>query len=215
MRQIFSVSRDRIRKVFARLAYDGLVTIEPNRGASVTKPSVNEARELFAARRGIEAAILAALVPRFGASEKRVLAAHIGEEHAAAAERDYERMIALSGEFHLKLAQIAENRPLEKFLRELITRESLVIQAYERPGNPSCSADEHQSILDALVRKDVETATVLMAEHLANVETPTGARSRLRLRGLAVRGFRRALRRRHHSWFMRGVLESRYTRPTT
>ena len=44
------------------------------------------------------------------------------------------------------------NRTLQKFLRELITRESLVILAYEKPGKPSCSNHEHQFILDALAR---------------------------------------------------------------
>jgi DNA-binding GntR family transcriptional regulator len=174
MRQIFSVSRDRIRKVFSRLAYDGLVTIEPNRGASVAKPSVKEARELFAARRGIEAAIIAALAPRFGATEKRQLAAHIADENAADAARDYARMVTLSGEFHLKLARLADNAMLEKFLNDLVLRESLVIQAYERPGSPSCSADEHQSILDALVLKDGTTASALMFEHLTNIEARLG-----------------------------------------
>ena len=37
MRQIFGVSRARIRKVFSRLAFEGLVQIEPNRGASVAR----------------------------------------------------------------------------------------------------------------------------------------------------------------------------------
>jgi len=50
MRQIFGVSRARIRKVFSRLAFEGLVQIEPNRGASVARPSAEEARETFAAR---------------------------------------------------------------------------------------------------------------------------------------------------------------------
>jgi DNA-binding GntR family transcriptional regulator len=180
MRKIFVVSRDRIRKVFARLAHDGLVTIEPNRGASVARPSPKEARELFAARRGIEGAILAALAPRFGAAERRQLAAHIAEEHTADAARDYPRMIALSGEFHLKLSRLADNAPLEKFLRELVMRESLVIQAYERPGSPSCSADEHQSILDALVLKDTNAAMALMFEHLSNIEARLGLDRELR-----------------------------------
>src|SRR4051812_8935590 len=53
--KLFSVSRARVRKVLSLLAYEGLVQIEPNRGASVAKPSPEEARQLFAARRAIEA----------------------------------------------------------------------------------------------------------------------------------------------------------------
>src|ERR1700709_2614177 len=65
MRQIFGVSRARIRKVFSRLTFEGLVQIEPNRGASVARPTAGEARENFAARRAIEAAIVRMVAENF------------------------------------------------------------------------------------------------------------------------------------------------------
>jgi DNA-binding GntR family transcriptional regulator len=170
IRQIFAVSRARIRKVFARLNFEGLVTIEPNRGASVARPTVKDARDLFAARRSIEATIVREVGSRLSVARKKLLSDHIAKELAADADRDHDQMIHLSGEFHLLLARIADNAMLEKFLRELITRESLVIQSYEKPGSPSCSGHEHKAILDALKRKDVARASALMVEHLSNVE---------------------------------------------
>jgi DNA-binding GntR family transcriptional regulator len=171
IRQIFDVSRARIRKVFARLEFEGLVTIEPNRGASVARPTVKDARNLFAARRTIEATIVREAVGKLTPAAKRLLEGHISKELAADAARDHHQMIHLSGEFHLLLAQIADNAMLEKFLRELITRESLVIQTYEKPGSPSCSGHEHRSILDAMKRSDPDKAVKLMADHLLNVES--------------------------------------------
>ena len=129
-----SVSRARIRKVFSRLAFEGLVTIEPNRGASVAKPSAEEAREIFAARRAIESAIVRMVAEKFEPRQKAALAKHIARETAAETRRDAAEMIRLSGEFHLLLAEMAGNRTLQKFLRELVTRELLVILAYEKPG---------------------------------------------------------------------------------
>ena len=170
LRRIFAVSRDRMRKVFARLAYEGLVCLEPNKGASVARPSVQEARELFAARRGIEAAIIGLVAPRFTAEDRRLLTGHVARELAADRARDHAEMVRLSGEFHLLLARIARNALLERFLAELITRESLVIQAYERPGHPSCSGHEHEGIVTALSQRDVNGAAALMVEHLTNVE---------------------------------------------
>lgn len=170
MRQIFGVSRARIRKVFSRLAFEGLVQIEPNRGASVARPSAAEARENFAARRAIEAAIVRAVSENFEPKHKTALAKHIARETAAETDRDAAEMIRLSGEFHLLLAEMSGNRTLQKFLRELITRESLVILAYEKPGKPSCSNHEHQLILDALTRRDAAKAAKLMLQHLENVE---------------------------------------------
>ena len=170
MRQIFGVSRARIRKVLSRLAFEGLVAIEPNRGASVARPSADEARENFTARRAIEAAIVRMVAEKFEPRHKIVLAKHIAKETAAETRRDAAEMIRLSGEFHSLLAEISGNRTLQKFLRELITRESLVILAYEKPGQPSCSNHEHQLILDALTRRDAAKAARLMLQHLENVE---------------------------------------------
>jgi DNA-binding GntR family transcriptional regulator len=170
MRQIFGVSRARIRKVFSRLAFEGLVAIEPNRGASVARPSAEEARENFAARRAIEGAIVRMVAEAFEPKQKSVLARHIARETAAETSRDAAEMIRLSGDFHLLLAGMSGNRTLQKFLRELITRESLVILAYEKPGKPSCSNHEHQLILDALARRDGAKAVKLMLRHLENVE---------------------------------------------
>ncbi len=170
MRRIFGVSRARIRKVFSRLAFEGLVSIEPNRGASVAKPSAEEARENFVARRAIEDTIVRIIARTFEPKQKAALAKHIARETAAEARRDAAEMINLSGTFHMLLAEMAGNRLLTKFLRELITRESLVILAYEKPGQPSCSNHEHQMILEALARRDAIKAARLMLQHLENVE---------------------------------------------
>ena len=95
---------------------------------------------------------------------------HIARETTAETRRDAAEMIRLSGEFHLLLAEMAGNRTMQKFLRELVTRESLVILAYEKPGQPSCSNHEHQLILDALGKRDAAKAAKLMLQHLENVE---------------------------------------------
>lgn len=177
MRQIFGVSRSRIRKVFARLAYDGLVTLEPNRGASVSRPTPKEARDLFAARRSVEAGIVAAAIENLSRADVERLSSHILREREAERIRDRDAMIRLSGEFHLLLAELAGNAILEKFLRELVTRESLIIQIYERPGQPSCSCDEHADIISALATGQAGEAMVRMKAHLSSIE------SRLNLEG--------------------------------
>ncbi|MGB3429895.1 MAG: GntR family transcriptional regulator, partial [Burkholderiaceae bacterium] len=44
---IFGVTRARVRAVLPRLAHEGLVTLEPNRGAFVAQPTVDQARDVF------------------------------------------------------------------------------------------------------------------------------------------------------------------------
>src|SRR5258708_39367867 len=47
----FGTTRIHIRQVLAHLASRGIVTHYPNRGAFLYRPTVEEAREMFAARR--------------------------------------------------------------------------------------------------------------------------------------------------------------------
>src|ERR1700722_5153423 len=54
---VFGVSRARIRSVLHSLARDQVVTLQRNRGAVVSHPTVAEAKEVFAARRLIEVAL--------------------------------------------------------------------------------------------------------------------------------------------------------------
>src|SRR5690606_9120176 len=55
--EIFRVSRTIIRRALLRLAHEGVVLLRPNRGAVVACPSVEEARQVFFARRLVERAI--------------------------------------------------------------------------------------------------------------------------------------------------------------
>ena len=50
----FGVSRARIRATFLQLAHDKLINLVPNRGAFVAEPTIDEAIEVFSARRMIE-----------------------------------------------------------------------------------------------------------------------------------------------------------------
>lgn len=170
LRRIFGVSRARIRNVLTRLAYAGVVTLEPNRGASVTKPSPKDAHDNFVARRAVEDAIVRIAAGRIDPSDRALLIANIEAESKARHDGDATAMVWLSGEFHMLLARIAGNTILEGILRELITREALVISTFERPGRPSCSHDEHYDILDALCAGDADRASRLMLDHLGNVE---------------------------------------------
>lgn len=166
----FGVSRTRIRKVLLALSHENLVTLQHNRGASVAKPSVQEAREVFAARRIVETGIAAELARRITTPQLAALRRFVAREHAAEAARDRSTGIRLSGEFHLELARLLGNEPLSGFLRALISRTSLIIAVYEAPGNTMCSHAEHGALLDRLAAHDVAGSVRYMEEHLQRLE---------------------------------------------
>ena len=166
---IFGVSRARIRAVLGRLAHDHLVTLERNRGARVSTPGVDEAREVFEARKLVEDGTVRAAARNVTPGQLRQLRAHVGEEAETRQRGDRQAGIRLSGRFHLLLAEAGGNRVLLELLRGLVARSSLVIALYERPGQGDCSNHDHQQLLDRVAAGDVDGAAASMAAHLDEI----------------------------------------------
>lgn len=169
---IFGVSRARIRRVLPRLAHEGVVTLEPNRGAFVTEPTVDEARDVFEARRLIEPAVLRRLMGRRNLAEMLgKLREHVGTESHARAAGDTRAIVRLSGEFHTLLADMAGNALLAKTMRELASLTCLIIALYDRPSVPACLGEEHAEIVEVMASGDCARASELMVQHLDHVES--------------------------------------------
>jgi len=168
--KVFGVSRTQIRQVLERLAHDSIVTVLHNRGAFVSSPTVEEAREVFAARRVIEADLIRQATRMAQPADILRLRGHVQKESAARAANDKRAIIRLSGEFHQLIAEIAGNRFLAKTMRELETLTCLVIILYDAPNVPACPYHEHSDIVDVIETRDVERAAALMLEHLRHVE---------------------------------------------
>ncbi len=168
---IFGVTRARVRAVLPRLAHEGLVTLEPNRGAFVTQPTVEQARDVFEARRLIEPGIAMRLArqPDRRAAVAR-LRKHVAAERKARSASDARALVRLSGEFHILLAELAGNALLAKTLRELASLTCLIIALYDKPTKPSCLGEEHGEIADAIADGDARRVAALMVEHLNHVE---------------------------------------------
>lgn len=171
----FGVSRTRIRQVLIRLAAEQIVVLNHNRGASVACPTPQEAREVFGARQLIELPILDAFIAHANARDLANVARILREEEQARRSGNRRAAIRLSGEFHLGIASGAANATLEKMLRELVSRTSLILMTFQdtsaRAHQPGCGCDEHQALLDALQARDTRLARRLMKRHLGHLES--------------------------------------------
>src|SRR5882757_5399113 len=98
--EIFGLGRTRLRQVLQRLAHERVVTLMHNRGAMVSKPSVREAREVFAARRVIEANIVETFIETATRKDVKRLQEHLAREQDAWRSNNRRAMLKLSGEFH-------------------------------------------------------------------------------------------------------------------
>lgn len=164
------VSRTLVREAFGRLAVEGLVELKPNRGASVAYPTLEEARDVFEVRRGLERLVAESLAGRITSVQIAELEAHVRQEEKAH-EQDGPESIRLSGEFHIKLAKMTGNALLLRYVQEASSRCSLILAIYGRPHSTECAVSEHRQLIDALRAGDAARAADLMDHHLRAVVT--------------------------------------------
>lgn len=166
--EIFGLGRTRLRQVLQRLAHENVVTLMPNRGAMVSRPSVRDAREVFAARRILETGTVSGFLDSATREDLKRVHAHLAREKAAWREDDRRAALKLSGEFHLIVAEGAGNQICVNMLRDLVSRSSLIIAVYQPPNTPPCPPDEHERLVAALEKGD-RGAVDLMVRHLDHV----------------------------------------------
>ncbi len=172
----FGVSRTLIRPVLVRLANEHVVTLTPHRGATIAQPSEQEAREVFEVRRLIESRLVERFVGHATREDIQLLTQCIRDEEAARQAGDMRRAIRLSGDFHLHIAERAEQQTMDRILREMVSRTSLILMTYSsshlqsRREATACGCEEHRALLAAIKLRDAREASRLMREHLDRLE---------------------------------------------
>jgi len=168
--RIFNVSRTKVREAIGRLVHDQIATNIPNRGAFVSSPTSQEARDVFFARRLIEPPLVRSVALSATPRQVAQLRSHIEREKTARTSGTPHEIIPLSGEFHILLAQISGNTFLVRTLRELESLTALIIILYDAPDEHHCPYDDHPLLVDAIEAHDADRAAELMVRHLEHVE---------------------------------------------
>ena len=166
----FGVSRTLVRQALFQLAQNRLVTLEPARGAFVSTPSVDEARQVFAVRRMLETEMTREFVRTVTPAKVKALRAHVAEERRAVDSTDVASRTELLGDFHVRMAELMGNQVLAELLGELISRCALITLMYQSSHAAGHSNEEHAAIVKALADKDADLAVQLMNLHLQHVE---------------------------------------------
>ncbi len=166
----FGVSRTLVRQALFQLSQNRLIRLEPARGAFVAAPSVDEAKQVFAVRRMLEAEMTRAFVRQVTPSKIKALREHVAQEKLAVANEDVSGRTELLADFHVRMAELMGNQVLAELLRELLSRCALIMLMYQSTNAAEHSNEEHADILKALAAKDEALAVRLMNEHLEHVE---------------------------------------------
>lgn len=167
--EALTANRNHVREALRRLALRHIVTIEPNRGASIAQPTVNEAKDVFYARTVIEKGVIELLVDSFDERIARSLKRHLEAEEEAITAKDTKEIIRLSGDFHIILAKLCGNPVLESMLKDLITRSSLIIALYQRKLDSRGGCQEHGDLINFMENRDKAGAAHLIEHHLDHI----------------------------------------------
>lgn len=161
------VSRSPVREALRTLAAEGLVTIIPNRGAIVTKRSIEELDELQFIRRMLEGT--AARRAAFRMEDQRLESL---AEILDLADRtnDLEEILALNNRFHTTIYNAYSQPILMDHIQQLRNKVAPYNRVYlESAGNKEVAWAGHRRIYEACIQRDGELAEKETNEHLEQV----------------------------------------------
>ncbi|MBB3995648.1 DNA-binding GntR family transcriptional regulator [Sulfitobacter undariae] len=167
--ETFGVSRTTVRNALVRLDAEGLVDLQPNRGASVAVPTIEEAYDIFEMRQCLEREVMQRLCKMDTKPIIKSLKAHLAQERKYL-DVDTTRSIRLAGEFHILLAELTGSKILANYVNEIVSRCSLILARFAQAHSAKCGLDEHTEIIAAIEAGDAERAVSHMHHHLHGVQ---------------------------------------------
>jgi len=166
----FRVSRTPIREAMRQLQSEGLVKVEPLKGATVTKLSVEEVKEIFWIRNVLESYSTELAVKNFGSREKEKLKEFRRLFNKYARSGDYLDWLETNVQFHLFIAKNSGNSNLHVLLRELRNRvHRYQFIAATSPDIIIRYTKEHEKIIEAALEGNPKLARKNMEKHLKSV----------------------------------------------
>lgn len=166
----FGVSRLPVTTALHRLAFEGLVLIEPQRGSYVSPIRVDDVLQWMTARRAIEAEVAAEAARRLPAAAREELARNLRYQEAAVAGADFDGFLALDVAFHhlltdgLGLDRLAETLDALRVHLDRVRRLLL-----PEPGRMTATLAEHRAIVEAIASGRPSAADRAMRRHLTVV----------------------------------------------
>jgi DNA-binding GntR family transcriptional regulator len=166
------VSRTPLREAFRTLAGEGIVELQPNRGAVVatlSREDVEHAFELMAALESLAGGLAATRAT--GAERDELRALHF-EMLAAHARRDLPTYYRLNSTIHRRLVACARNPVLAETYARLNARlQSLRFRSNLNRDKWDAAVAEHAAMIEALDAGDGERLATVLREHLDHKRT--------------------------------------------
>ena len=174
LKKAYGVGLSPLREALSRLVVSGLVTAEGQRGFRVAPASIEDIHDISCVRTNVECLAFRQSIERGDDQwEADVVAAHyrlnLLVERNATEPVDEELWEARHREFHLALLQACGSR----WLLHMVALLTDQFDRYRRLSIESSLSGkpvslEHQRIVDAALKRDVDAADRLMKDHIAH-----------------------------------------------
>lgn len=165
----FGVSRTPLREALKVLAADGLISLEPNRGAWVSKVTLEELREVFPVMGALEA--LSGELACANITDEQI--AYVRDLHNEMVQHfkdeNLDAYFQVNQKIHEAILEAADNATLSTQYRSLASRirraRYLANMSQERWQQ---AIEEHERILEALENRQGEKLAGILKQHLKN-----------------------------------------------
>ncbi|WP_067728613.1 GntR family transcriptional regulator [Oceanobacillus damuensis] len=156
------VSRMPVREALKTLELEGLVTLEPHKGAVVRSITVEDVEEIYELRSVIESLVLKKSIPNLNEENVRAL----NEMHIQMLKTtDKETYVDLNRRFHSLLYSGCDSDRLKSFM-ETISHGLAQDTPHIIPGQIEKSNMEHEKILEAISSKNIKKAREELEYHI-------------------------------------------------
>lgn len=171
------VSTTPVREALRDLAADGLIVLDPHRGAIIHELDVSELVEVYEIRKALEPLAIRKTARRI-TDEQLDAAARLQVEMDA--QDDPGAWVDLNWQFHSLLERAAAS-PRLLSLAKNVQDVAAIYVAYSlkiEPDRLATGNEEHRALLEALRRRDGDAAAALLVQHLdGTLDTILAARS--------------------------------------
>ena len=162
-------SRNKVRDALQRLSTEGLVTIEPFRGASVKSISWEQVRQIYDARTAIEGYAARAFAESDNTELKAELKDIQQEMNKWVKRGDHKHFAALNSSWHEFIVDGADNEYFRQFLSRLtIPVYRLLFTTFYSKQRIELANADHKLITKAICDGAGDEAEILMRRHIQN-----------------------------------------------
>jgi DNA-binding GntR family transcriptional regulator len=168
----FGVSRIPIREALSRLAHEGLIRLEPRRGAFVIGAAEEDIYDLYELRALLEAHAVRRAAGRIDQEQIRRLQAFVDQMRVALRHRRPQDIAVADMHFHQHVVVSAGSRRLLTMWEQIAGLVGAMLSIADMYlANMTEPVESHQLIIDALTRQDQDEAERLVRAHLERAPT--------------------------------------------